>query len=350
MFHMRPLFRILLWPVSLLYGVAVRFRNHLYNIGYKKSFTFDRCIISVGNLSIGGNGKTPMVEYLVRLISPNYQLAVLSRGYGRNTKGFKFVNEQSSSQEVGDEPLQMYKKFYPKLTVAVAESRALAIPRILLEQPEIKAVVLDDAFQHRTVTPQLSIVVTDYWSPFYQDHLLPVGRLREPRAGISRADVVVMTKCPMDMDLETRATTTGHIKKFNDSCQVFYTAIEYGVPLRLETGEKLSSAEQVLLVSGIAKSNTLVQFVSMQYHLVEHLKYMDHHDYSEKDLGRIEKQFNTIDSDKKIILTTEKDMIRLLKYRQRLKHLPLYYLPIECVFLGQRQKFDETILNSFSNN
>ena len=330
--------------------MAVRFRNHLYNIGYKKSFTFDRCIISVGNLSVGGNGKTPMVEYLARLISPNYRLAVLSRGYGRHTKGFKFVNEQSSSLDVGDEPLQMYKKFYPKLTVAVAESRALAIPQILLEQPETKAVVLDDAFQHRTVTPHLSIVVTDYWSPFYQDHLLPAGRLREPRAGISRADVVVMTKCPTDMDDESRAIITKRIKKFNASCQVFFTAIEYGVPLHLETGEELKSAEQVLLVSGIAKSNTLVQFVSKKYHLIEHLKYMDHHDFSEKDLQRIEKQFNAIDSNKKIILTTEKDMVRLLKYRQRIKHLPLYYLPIECVFLDDRQRFDETILNSISNN
>ena len=349
MFRMRPIFRILLWPVSMLYGIGVRFRNHLYNIGYKKSFTFDCLVISVGNLSVGGNGKTPMVEYLVRLVSPNSKLAVLSRGYGRKTTGFRFVEDQSTSQDVGDEPLQMYKKFHPELIVAVGESRALAIPNILFEQPEVNTIVLDDAFQHRSVSPHFSIIVTDFWSPFYEDFLLPAGRLREPRNGISRADAVVMTKCPANMNRQQMGEVIVKIKRFNPKVQVYFTTIEYGEPRHFVTEHPLGDVEEVLLVSGIAKSTTLIQYVSEKYRLADHLKYRDHHEYSEKDVSNIEKRFASIQSNKKIILTTEKDMIRLLKYKRELKDLPFYYLPIECVFLDDHGKFDEAILNSIGS-
>ena len=333
----------------MLYGVGVRLRNHLYNIGYKKSFTFDTFVISVGNLSVGGNGKTPMVEYLVRLISPNRKLAVLSRGYGRKTKGFRFVNNQSTSQEVGDEPLQMFKKFHPELVVAVSESRALAIPYILMEQPEVNTIVLDDAFQHRSVNPHFSIVVTDYWSPFYEDYLLPAGRLREPRHGISRADVVIMTKCPANISQLQKAEVTERIRHFNPSVQVYFTAIEYGQARHFITNEPLSGANEILLVSGIAKSNTLIQYVSENYKLADHLKYNDHHDYSIKDIANIQKHYASIQSNNKIVLTTEKDMVRLMKYKRDLKDLPLHYLPIECVFLDDNGKFDEAILNSIES-
>ena len=346
---MSPFFRVLLWPVSMLYGMVVRLRNHLYDIGYKKSFKFQCPVIAVGNLSVGGNGKTPMVEYLVRLISPRFKPAVLSRGYGRKSRGFRMVQQHHNATEVGDEPLQMFKKFYPGLTVAVAESRALGIPSLLLEQPAVEAIILDDAFQHRSVVPHLNILVTDFNLPFYQDFLLPSGRLREPRAGVSRADVVVVTKCPADIDSQLRREITGRIRVFDREIQVFFTSINYLGPKHFITGKRPDNAEEVLLISGIAKPQSLMEFVSAQYKISGHLEFSDHYQYRPADVDRIKRKYLQMESEKCIILTTEKDWVRLMEYKQALVDLPLYYLPIECTFIQDANRFDQIVVNSLGS-
>lgn len=346
---MRPLLRVLLWPVSLLYGFAVRLRNHLYNIGYKKSFSFQSTVISVGNLSAGGNGKTPMVEYLIRLLIPNNEIAVLSRGYGRRTSGFRLAEQNDSASGIGDEPLQMFKKFSPRLTVAVGESRALAIPKILFEKPEVEVIILDDAFQHRSVIPQLSILVTDYRAPFFRDFLLPAGRLREPRNGAKRAHVVVVTRCPPHIDKEKRGHFIKEIRKYHPGVPVCFSSIIYKDPVHYTTGVKLDSNPMVMLISGIASPKPLVEYVSNRYKLVGHLRFRDHFRYTKKVIDRIEEQFQELPGDSKILLTTEKDMVRLAEFDHRLKNWPLYYLPIECGFIDGNEKFNKMVLNSLES-
>lgn len=346
---MRLMLRVLLWPASVIYGLIVRFRNHLYQIGYKKSFSFETNLISVGNLSVGGNGKTPMVEYLIRLLKTNYQLAVLSRGYGRSTGGFRMANPGDQASDIGDEPLQMFLKFQPELTVAVGESRELAIPTILLEKPDVQTIILDDAFQHRAVKPQFSILVTDYWAAFFNDFLLPAGRLREPRKGVGRADVVVVTKCPPEIGLEKRQEYTVQVQKYHTGLPVFFTSIRYLNPLHFISGTMLSGNPSVLLFSGIANSSTLVRYVSNRFKLGEHMRFRDHFQYGKKDIIRLKRRFAKLSWDQKILLTTEKDMVRLLKFSEMLRDLPLYYLPIECSFIDKRDEFDETVLNSMKS-
>ncbi len=346
---MKPLLRVLLWPASVLYGLIVRFRNHLYQIGYKRSFSFQTNLISVGNLSVGGNGKTPMVEYLIRLLKTDCRLAVLSRGYGRNTRGFRLANLKDRASDIGDESLQMFLKFQPRLTVAVGESRAMAIPMILFEEPEVHAIILDDAFQHRAVKPQLSILVTDYWAPFFNDFLLPSGRLREPRKGVGRANVVVVTKCPPEIGIEECKEYTNQVQKYHTGVPVFFSCIQYLSPIHFITGLKLTGDPTVLLFSGIAKSDTLLQYVSNKFKLGEQLCYRDHFQYGKKEINHLKERFTKLPGDQKIMLTTEKDMVRLLEFREMLKDLPLYYLPIECTFVDKRNEFDKTVLNSLKS-
>jgi len=303
----------------------------------------------VGNLSVGGNGKTPMVEYLIRLLMPNFRLAVLSRGYGRKTSGFRLAKIDDKASDIGDEPLQMFLKFQPQLKVAVGESRALAIPNILFEGPDIQAIVLDDAFQHLAVKPQFSILVTDYWTPFFNDLLLPSGRLREPRKGAARADVVVVTKCPPELGMNKRQEYVAQVRKYHAEVPVFFTYINYLDPLHFTTGMKPSGDPTVLLFSGIAKSETLVRYVYSKYKLSEHVGYGDHYRYSSKEMADLKNRFAKLPGDNNILLTTEKDMVRLMELKEVLEGMPLYYLPIECAFIDKQQEFNEIVLNSLKS-
>src|SRR5258706_3745257 len=196
---MRPL----LFPFSILYDLVTRIRNRLYDIGHKKSFRFETTVVGVGNLNVGGSGKTPMIEYLVKLLLPQHKVATLSRGYGRKTSGLRFATKSDTADTLGDEPFQFFRKFDHEVLVTVGEDRAYAIPNILLHRPLTDIILMDDAFQHRAVDPQLSILLTDYRQPFYSDWVLPAGNLREARAGAHRSDVVVITKCPGDTPPET---------------------------------------------------------------------------------------------------------------------------------------------------
>jgi tetraacyldisaccharide 4'-kinase len=257
----------------------VRFRNHLYNIGYKKSFSFETRVLSVGNLSLGGNGKTPMVEYFVRLVCDEFSTAVLSRGYGRSSKGFKLATAGDTVDNLGDEPLQMYLKFHPRIEVAVGESRALAIPNILLDRPNTELVILDDAFQHRSVVPNLSILVTDYWNPFFNDQVIPAGRLREPKSGVSRADIIVVTKCPFNLKKEEQQNYFKLIRKYHQHVPIYFTTIAYQDPVHFIKGTSAVSGVNVLLLTGIAKPESMVDYVSKQFNLIDHIRYRDHFRY-----------------------------------------------------------------------
>ena len=209
------LLRWLFFPVSILYGLAMRFRNHLYDIGKKPQVEFDRVVISVGNLSMGGTGKTPMVEYLIRLLKADYKLATLSRGYRRKTRGYRMANAEDNAITIGDEPFQYYRKFGNEISVCVGEERVIAIPSAIMENEDIELFLLDDAYQHRKVARDFNILLSDYNQPFYTDYILPTGDLREPRKGAKRADCVIVTKCP---DALKRARKNRYCKAGNSLC------------------------------------------------------------------------------------------------------------------------------------
>ncbi len=332
--------KYLLWPFALLFDVITRVRNYLFDIGYKKSFEFNTVVISVGNLNVGGSGKTPMVEYLIRLLSPRFPLATLSRGYGRKTHGTRISSNADNARTIGDEPFQLYRKFSNQVKVVVGEERALAIPTILHEFEEIKVILMDDAFQHRTVKPQFSILVTDYEKPFYKDFLLPYGRLRESKKGANRADVIVVTKAN-GITEEKMMEMTRTIQKVAGNRPVFFSGLNYQEPLPIH--HERSMDNRIILVSGIAKNSHFEKEVSKLYQVARHFRFEDHHVYSEEDIQHIQQSANEFNID--TILTTEKDMVKLIAPQL----LPLlnkkwFYLPVQLAFLKDGIHFDEMVI------
>lgn len=330
-----PIIRILLLPFSILYRLITDFRNHLYDIGYYKSIEFDRFIISVGNLTAGGTGKTPFVELLIREMIANYRLAVLSRGYKRKTRGFKLAKETDNSITIGDEPFQYLTKFGKEIIVAVGENRRLAIPKIKFSDEKVEVIILDDAYQHRSVKPNLNILLNDYHRPFYKDNVLPAGLLRESRKHANRADIVVVTKCPEELGKKEMDFIKQQISKYSgNSKPVYFTSIKYLKPQRLYGNENFS--EDIVLFTGIANSLPMEDFVEKNYNLLSHRKFPDHYSFTKKDLSDLIKSFEEINSDYKCLLTTEKDMVRLVSTKEAgrlLGNYPVFYLPIELYFL-----------------
>ncbi len=301
-------------------------------------------VIGVGNLSLGGNGKTPLVEYLIRLMKDQYRVAVVSRGYKRHTQGYRLVGEIDDPGSVGDEPYQIFTKYGSQVKVAVGEQRALAIPSLLLEYPELEVIILDDAFQHRSVVPQLNILVTDFHRPFFRDFALPVGRLREIRSGASRADVIMVTKCPEQLKSKIKHQYQKEITRYAGDKPVFFSYVQYDKVLPVWSGIDLSSKTCVLLVTGIANAQPMFNQVSRDFHQVEHLKFGDHYQYKERDVKRIIERHKQLEADKKIILTTEKDMVKLKLFRKQLSHLPVYYQPIKFQTLEDSGLFNRMVL------
>ncbi len=341
------LLKTLLMPVALLYGAGVSLRDFLYRRGVLKPSVFNLPILSVGNLSVGGTGKTPHVEYLIRLLKDYLEVATLSRGYGRKSEGYQQVLPGQRADQTGDEPL-LYKRKYPQVSVAVSESRALAIPRMIMEQPELQVILLDDAFQHRAVTPGLSILLTEYGAPFTRDFLLPAGRLREWRQGYRRADIIIVTKCPEKLTPEERQAMTVEINPLPHQ-KLFFSTYRHGNPyffFQSEYQTQLQPDWQVLLVCGLARTNFLVEYLENKVDTVSLLGYEDHHYYGPEDMEQIKTYFDRLDSKQKLILTTEKDAVRLEAHRDFiLKHkLPLFILPVQVEFLdGDGPLFNETI-------
>ncbi|MBL7747889.1 MAG: tetraacyldisaccharide 4'-kinase [Chitinophagaceae bacterium] len=335
-------FRILLLPFSLLYWLGIAIRNWLFDKNIFKSTRFGLPLISVGNLSVGGTGKSPMVEYLVEMLKDKFRVATLSRGYKRKTKGYALANETTTALEIGDEPMQFHLK-YPGIPVAVGEERIVAIPQLLHDRPETQAIILDDAFQHRTVEAGLNILLTDYNNLFTRDFYLPTGDLRDLKSSYKRAHIIIITKCKPNLSIEGRRKLISELKLLPHQ-HLYFTAIEYGDLYHITTGEKitLNPETEVLLVTGIANPRPLKKMLeehSNSYHM---LQYSDHHIFTIDDLNDIKKRFEKLETTNKqstlskIILTTEKDAVRLVKFNKEIAELPLYVIPVRHQFL-----FDE---------
>lgn len=337
------LVRILLFPFSWLYYLITQIRNILYDRGIKPSVKFELPVICVGNLVVGGSGKTPMIEHLIRLLQSSYKVATLSRGYGRTTKGIRIASAVDNASTLGDEPYQFYSKFGSTITVAVGEERALAIPTILQEGPETQIILLDDGFQHRRVQPGFSILLTDFNKPFYNDFLLPSGRLRESRWNARRADVIVVTKCPEEISADEMITIEKCIRNYAMK-PVFFTTIRYGNPTPFQS-QKSTSPQDVVLITGISNSKPLLHYVSHNFNLVKHLRFNDHHNYTTSDIDMIANLWKA--NNKLSFITTEKDKVKLdvPAFSEKLKGLSMFYMPIEIDFLKGGKDFDEIILN-----
>lgn len=339
--HVMKFLMPLLYPFAVVYDVITSIRNRLYDTGIKPMARFDLPVISVGNLSVGGTGKSPMIEYLVRLLSREWKVATLSRGYGRKTKGIRIATEKDNAVTLGDEPFQFYRKFKGKVVVSVGEERALAIPYLMDEYPDIGAILLDDAFQHRRVKPSFQILLTDFNRLFVKDYLLPAGRLRESKRGASRADVIVVTKCPAHVTDDELITIEGAIRKYSEKA-VFFSRICYGNILSVTEGAPYKP-ERVILVTGIANPKPLELYLRDNYDLREHISFADHHVYSRSELVKI---CQIAAKASAVIVTTEKDVVKMDVEVFRDEHIALHYLPIEIEFLKHGKEFDEMVLNA----
>lgn len=339
-------FRILLLPFALLYWLGITIRNWLYDRHIFKSASFGLPLICIGNLSVGGTGKSPMVEYLVRILKDQFRVATLSRGYKRKTKGYALAHPGTTALEIGDEPMQFYSKF-PGIPVAVGEERLVAIPQLLHDKPQTEVILLDDAFQHRSVRAGLNILLTEYANLFTRDFYLPTGDLRDLRSQYKRAQIIVVTKCDPDLSEEEKQKIVREINPQTGQ-SVFFTAILYGQPYHIldKTGYQLTDESAVLLVSGIANPRPLKTWLeenSREYHFQQ---YSDHHIFSIDDLRDIRRKYEAIEAEHKIILTTEKDAMRLLKFGTEISDLPLYVIPVRHDFLfGEGQRFNQLVIN-----
>ena len=321
--------RKILFPVSLIYGMVVRFRNYCYDKDIFKSTSFSTPIICVGNLSVGGTGKTPMIEFLVTLLKKEFKVAVLSRGYRRKSQGFILADSKTSVEAIGDEPFQIYKKF-PEITVAVDADRRNGI-LTLEEKKEPDLILLDDAFQHRKVKPNFTILLTAYFNLYTDDQYLPTGSLRDDRAQATRADVIIVTKCPTDI-------SEGDMKSIKDKLapkshqSLLFSHLSYSPKLKgLKGNIDLAGIQhkEISLVTGIANPEPLLVYLKKEGVVFNHLRYNDHHFFTEKELSQLRK--------KECILTTEKDYVRL---SDKLDNI--YFIEIEYEF----SKADKEILEN----
>jgi tetraacyldisaccharide 4'-kinase len=310
-------------------------------------------MVAVGNLTVGGTGKTPHVEYLIRLLCGHKQVAVLSRGYGRKTRGFVLGDNTASAKTLGDEPYQYFRKFGKAITVAVCESRAYAVPCIVFENPKTEVILLDDAFQHRQVKPQFNILLSDYTRPFYTDYVLPLGLLRESRTGANRADAIVVSKSPAALSAVEMAQIKTEIHAYAPDKPVFFTTINYGAPVSLNTISKETAiCKEVILFAGLANITPLKNYVASTFDLLQTFDFKDHHQYKVADIAQMIAAFNQLPVKNKCFITTEKDMVKLLEpaLQEMLSTYPVFYLPIEVVFLAEKETFDALVINSLNQD
>ena len=348
---MLKLLRYLLFPFSLIFALILWLRNWLFNKKVLRTIEFSIPIIGVGNLSVGGTGKTPMVEYLVQHFTKR-PTAILSRGYKRRSKGFIIADENSTAVEIGDEPMQMHLKF-PDLKVCVCEDRVFAIPDLLTVHPDVQIVVMDDAYQHRYLKPGLQILLTCYGDLYVNDWYLPTGNLRDLKSSSKRADIVIVTKCPpkMNKKLQLEIST---LLNLEERQKLFFSTIHYNKPYLIgNQGNEidLNSEMEVLLVTGIAKVDSLEKYLAEEVTKIHYMKFSDHHFFKENDIGRIKIKYNSINALNKVILTTEKDATRLQIFSEKIKALGLkiYVLPIKMIFLTGEEDFLKDVDNYVDN-
>lgn len=333
-------------PISMLYGTVVIIIRSLYRFGFFKIHKAKLPVLKVGNLSVGGTGKTPHAEFLVNHFSMKYQMVILSRGYNRKTKGVQWVESKSRAEDVGDEPLQMKQKF-PHVPVIVSEKRAAALPFIYERYPQTQLIILDDAMQHWALASTLDVLLTTYDRPFFEDYVLPMGRLREFRRGYKRADSIIITKCSTDISSETQAD---YIQKINpkQQQQVYFTYYEYGSVYNLvQTDEQIQdlASYSIIIITAIANTEYLEKYLNEKAKSTSYLKFGDHHLFAPKDIEELSTQYQlkkqaTVDPT--LIITTEKDATKLRAYDNLIKKydLPIYVLPIKISFVeGQASAF-----------
>jgi tetraacyldisaccharide 4'-kinase len=312
----------------------------MFDLGMKKSISFCIPTIVVGNLSLGGTGKTPMVEFLIKKLKSHYRTVTLSRGYGRKSSGYMMVRDGLTHRDVGDEPFQIFTKFGKDIHVAVGEERILAIPFILTELPDTELILLDDAYQHRYVAGDLNILLTTYQKPFFRDRIIPMGTLRESRRGATRADIIVVTKCPAHLDPDIRQEYIQKITTYSKKdCLIIFGRFNYGEPYHIFNPQQKMD-KGVILITGIADNRVLIEEVGRKYTLLDTLEYPDHHHYTLKDISRLLKLYHQHLGSNPSILTTEKDAVKLkdAKFKEYLKEIPIFALPVEIILTQKEEK------------
>lgn len=334
MFLLR-LLRILLFPLSVLYGVIVSVRNLLYDVCILKSSTFKKPLITVGNLSVGGTGKTPQIEYLIRLLQNKYNVAVLSRGYKRKSKGFVLADKNATVLSLGDEPFQYHQKF-DKIQVAVNGDRVEGVTKILETKPNTEVILLDDAYQHRKIKAGYQILLSSYDSLFYNDFMMPTGNLRELWWGTKRANVIIVTKCPKSLSATEQQKIINRLKPKKQQ-KVFFSTISYANEIKGSNALLLKGfvKQKITVITGIAKPKPLLDYLRSLGANFEHLEFPDHHHFTKDELNTIQQKGKNSK-----ILTTEKDYVRLVHDIDE-----LYYLPIETKLLNNAEVFDKEILS-----
>jgi len=340
-------FRILLFPFALLYWLVIGIRNWLFDKQILKTAEFGLPLICVGNLSVGGTGKSPMVEYLVERLKNDFKVATLSRGYKRKTKGYLLAGDNTTALDIGDEPMQFHLKF-PGVPVAVGEERIEAIPQLLHDRPETEVIVLDDAFQHRSIRAGLNILLTDYGNLFTRDFYLPTGDLRDLKRSYKRADIIIVTKCKPDLSEAEKQKLIREIKPLPHQ-HIFFTAIAYGKLYHVISGmsKDFSRSSEVLLVSGIANPRPLKKMLEEHSNIYHLLQYSDHYIFTIDDLNEIRKRYEELESDEKIILTTEKDAVRLQKFTKEIEGLPFFVIPVRHQFLFNEGVIFDNLITTF---
>lgn len=344
---------IVFFPFSFFFWLVTSLRNKMIDWRWKKSRSFPVQTICIGNLCMGGSGKSPMVEYIIRLLKDKNRIATLSRGYKRKTKGYCEVSASSTSENVGDEPKQFKNKF-PEITVAVCEDRCKGVEEISGRFPDTGIILLDDAFQHRKIKCGVNILLTDYHRLFTDDFIFPSGTLRESRGCAGRADVVVVTKCPADLDENGKRVIRKNIEKYTKG-KVFFSFLKYAGLKRLGDGSILAGADTVdavVIFTGIANPASLEKYIRTIFKNITTVRFPDHHQYSSGDLMRIQESFNNIAGQKKIIITTEKDAVRFEKpeHLEIIKRLPVYIASVEIEFFPADKILFNQILTTYAEH
>ncbi|MFD0763190.1 tetraacyldisaccharide 4'-kinase [Lutibacter aestuarii] len=332
------LLRKIAYPFSILYGIITSIRNFLYDVEILKATKFKTPTIVVGNLSVGGTGKTPQIEYLIRLLQNDYKIAILSRGYKRKSKGFIIADKTSSAESIGDEPFQYYKKF-KDIIVCVDSNRANAIQQLeaLKDAPEV--ILLDDAFQHRNVKAGFTILLTSYNNIYVDDIMLPTGNLREYPSGAKRANLIIVTKCPSNLNEVEQNKIIAKLKPLSHQ-SVFFTTISYDNELKGDSKIDLEDLKNKknILVTGIANPQPLIDFLNDKGLIFKHLKYSDHHNFTLKEIKEIKNAYQAISTNKGTLLTTEKDYVRIFT-----KIKKLHYISIKTSFINHENDFKTSI-------
>jgi tetraacyldisaccharide 4'-kinase len=351
---------IFLYPVSLLYGMITGIRNFMYNTEILSSVEFSLPVLCVGNITVGGTGKTPHTEYLAGLLSKNFKVATLSRGYKRKTRDFRVATSSSLVREIGDEPMQIFRKF-PGILVTVDRNRVNGVKRILEQNPETEVIILDDAFQHRRITPGFSILLSDFERLIVRDHIMPYGSLRESKDNMRRADIILITKSPENISPMQRRLIVKEINKAPYQ-NLFFTSLRYKEPVPVfennnpkDSHLKISKTAGcgIVLITGIANPFPFKEYLQKTYDEIIHLSFPDHYSYKEKDIKNIESAWKNLEAPRKYLVTTEKDAVRLREFTNIAEPIKsaFFYIPVEIFFLNDdKDKFDNLIVDYVRKN